>query len=83
MKERQELPWFWGTAQPTAPNLTVIPGPSPWERVTGRLGGMNWRQMAGTKGQAVRTILWLMRTGNCWHEAPYCTMSRGSRWPQL
>lgn len=44
---------------------------------------MNWRQMAGTKGQAVRTILWLMRTGNCWHEAPYCTMSRGSMWPQL
>lgn len=42
---------------------------------------MNWRQMAGTEGQAVKTILWLMRTENCWHEAPYWTMSRGSQWP--
>lgn len=37
--------------------------------------------MAGVEGQAVRIILWLMRTGNCWHETPHWTMGRGSRWP--
>lgn len=39
--------------------------------------------MAGAEGQAVRTTLWLIRTGNCWHETPHWTMGRGSRWPQL
>lgn len=33
-------------------------------------------QMAGIEGQAVRTILWLMRTGNCWLEALHQTMGR-------
>lgn len=37
-------------------------------------------QMAGIEGQAVRTILWLMRTGNCWLEALHWTMGRGSWW---
>lgn len=39
--------------------------------------------MAGVEDQAVRIILWLMRTGNCWHETPHWTMGKGSRWPQL
>ena len=42
---------------------------------------MSWRpegQAAGMEGQAVRTILWLMRTGNCWLEAPHWTLGRGS-----
>lgn len=39
--------------------------------------------MSGVEGQAERIILWLMRTGNCWHETPHWTMGRSSRWPQF
>lgn len=40
--------------------------------------------MAGMEGQAVRTILWLLRTGNCWPEAPHWTMGKGAHsGPQL
>lgn len=50
------------------------------------MSGMNWRPW-GTDGRdggpGCENHLWLMRTGNCWHEALHWTTGRGFRWPQL
>lgn len=47
------------------------------------MNGRPWGTDGRDGGPGSENHLWLMRTGNCWHEALHWTMGGGFRWPQL